>query len=110
MRSSPAAAVLTGHARITQPCAGLFVGPAGNSEAPGESITLGQARVALGRFGAMHRRGVGGSTRSKQIASHLLLTCGFHVARPAIMSRARGMAVNLVSHQNPAAAPGSSAY
>src|SRR5882724_10023519 len=110
LRLSPAAAALAGHSRITQPLAGLFVGPAGNREALGESITLNQARVALGRFGAMHRRGGGGSTRPKQIASHLLFTCGFHVVRPAIMSRARGMAVNLVSHQNPAAAPGSSAY
>src|SRR5882724_10058374 len=57
LRSSPTAAVLTGHSRITQPLAGLFVGPAGNSEALGESITRGRARVALGRFGAMHGRG-----------------------------------------------------
>ena len=31
-----------------------------------------------------------------------------HVVRPAIMSRARGVAVNLTSRQNLAAAPGSS--
>src|SRR5882724_476109 len=31
LRLSPAAAVLAGHSRVTQPLAGLFVGPAGNS-------------------------------------------------------------------------------
>jgi len=48
-----------------QPVPGLFVGPTGNSVAPGDSRARVRA-VALGRFGATHRRGVGSSTQTDQ--------------------------------------------
>ena len=51
-----------------QPVPGLFVGPTGNSVAPGDSRARVRAHVALGRFGATHRRGVGSSTQTDQEA------------------------------------------
>src|ERR1700730_14364021 len=49
-----------------QPVPGLFFGPTGNSVAPGDSRARVRAHVALGRFGATHRRGVGSSTQTDQ--------------------------------------------
>src|ERR1700730_17827907 len=49
-----------------QPVPGLFFGPTGNSVAPGGSRARVRAHVALGRFGATHRRGVGSSTQTDQ--------------------------------------------
>jgi hypothetical protein len=51
---------------VIQPVPGLFIGPTGNSVALGDSNTLTRAQLALGRFGAMHRRGAGRSTQSDQ--------------------------------------------
>src|SRR5258705_125018 len=51
---------------VIQPVAGLFVAPTGNSVALWDCNRLGRPYVALGRFGATHRRGVGRSTQSDQ--------------------------------------------
>ena len=53
---------------VVQPVPGLFVGPTGNSVALRNCKALARAQVALGRFGVMHRRGVGRSTQSGQQA------------------------------------------
>jgi hypothetical protein len=69
-----------------QPVPCLFVRPAGNGVALGDSDTLGRPQVALGRFGATHRRGVGRSTQSDQQAkgqnrSHLFAPFSQHRLR-----------------------------
>src|SRR3981081_401421 len=54
------------HRRAIQPVPGLFVGPTRNSVGPGAREGGAGAQVALGRFGATHRRGVGSSTQTDQ--------------------------------------------
>jgi hypothetical protein len=55
-----------GGAAIVQPLPRFFVGPTGNNETLGDSGARVRAHVALGPFGAMHRRGVGRSTPTDQ--------------------------------------------
>ena len=69
--------------RAIQPVPGLFVGPTGNSVAPGDSRARVGAHVALGRFDAPSRRWQQHTNRSRDPRSKQIASCLLHsVYRP----------------------------